>query len=73
MVSASSHTYTTCLGSNSTGMPQVKLVRDTHKSCRPGSRKLFIISFFRATGWMNSGCSLIYSISRGAYLLILKK
>ena len=28
-------------------MPQVKEVRDTHRSCRPGSKKLFIISFLR--------------------------
>ena len=54
-------------------MPQVKEVLDTHRSCRPGRRKLFIISFFLDTGWMNSGCSLMYAIRRSAYLLILKK
>ena len=29
---------------------RVKEVRDTHRSCKPGSRKLFIISFLRDTG-----------------------
>lgn len=48
-------------------------VRDTHRSCSPGSRKLFIISFLRDTGRINSGCLLIWSISLSAYLLILKK
>ena len=54
-------------------MPHLKEVLDTHRSCSPGSRKLFIISFFLDTGWMNSGWVLMCSISRSAYLLILKK
>ena len=32
------------------GMPHLKDVRLTHRSCRPGRRKLFIISFLRDTG-----------------------
>ena len=32
-----------------------------------------ISSFFRDSGWMNSGCVSMCSISRSAYLLILKK
>ena len=31
-------------------MPQLKLVRDTHRSSRPGLMKLFIISFTRDGG-----------------------
>ena len=39
-----------CPGSNSTGIPHVKLVLDTHKSCNPGFRKLLTISFLRDSG-----------------------
>ena len=42
--------YTTCLGSKSTGIPHEKEVLDTQISCRPAFRKLFIISFFLETG-----------------------
>ena len=36
--------------SKSTGIPQVKEERDTQRSCKPGFKKLFTISFFRETG-----------------------
>ena len=29
-----------------TGIPHLKLVLETQRSCKPGFRKLFIISFF---------------------------
>ena len=54
-------------------MPHLKLVLETQRSCRPGFRKLFTISFFLETGWMNSGWSSMCFIRRSAYLLILKK
>ena len=50
MKRASTQTYTTWPGSKSTGMPQVKLVRETQRSSRPGSMKFFIISFTRLAG-----------------------
>ena len=34
----------------STGIPHLNDVLDTHKSCNPGRRKLFIISFLRDSG-----------------------
>ena len=54
-------------------MPQVKEVRDTHRSCSPFFKKLFIISFFLETGRMKSGWLSICAMRRSAYLPILKK
>ena len=53
-------------------MPQEKLVRETHRSSRPGSRKFFTISWTRLRGWRKSVFS---SRSRtwSAYLLRRKK
>ena len=55
MKSASTQTYTTWPGSKSTGTPQVNDVRETHRSSRPGFRKLLIISFMRDFGSRKPG------------------
>ena len=65
-------TYTIPAGYHN-GSGTVKLVLETHRSCRPGLRKLLTISFLRASGWMNWGLSSMCFIRRSAYLDIWKK
>ena len=74
MNSASSQTYTTWPGSKSTGTPQVKEVRDTHRSCKPPSQsmKLFTISWTRLFGSRKPVFSS-RSRTRPAYLDARKK
>ena len=69
---ASTQTYTTWPGSKSTGMPQEKLVRLTHRSSRPGLMKLLTISLTRERGCRKSVSSSRWR-TRSAYLLRRKK
>ena len=59
-------------GSKSTGTPQVKLVRETHRSSRPGLMKLLTISLTRLRGSRKSVFSS-KSRTRSAYLDRRKK
>ena len=63
----------TCFLSNSTGIPHLNELLETHRSCNPGIIKLLSISFFRECGIIKSGCSSKYLINLSAYFFILKK